>query len=129
MTTSTNLMIGTISLSSIHLLLSFIVLVAMIVKPSIVKVSYLRYLLMVSIAVNFIIFILCFNCKQKDQQSEIHNRLMNTCLGLSLIHMIVSFLMLNFIDNDEIVIGFLVASVVINSIIIQQSNECKNLEH
>lgn len=124
-----SLMIGTISLASIHLILSFVLFIVLLSKPDIIKPNYITIFLFVSMLVNFIIFCLCLACRNSsDKVSSEHNSLMNTCLALSLIHFIISFIMINFVKSTDIIIVFLFVSAVINSLIIYQSNKCKNLE-
>ena len=123
------LMIGTITLSSIHLILSSVLFIILLYKPNIASVKYIEYFLYISLIVNFILFwlfIACRNLGAKD--TKLHNSLMNTCIALSFIHIIVSFLMLNFTTSDTVLLAFLAASIIINGIIIHQSNKCKNLE-
>ena len=130
MLSHTNLMIGTISLSSLHLTLSLILFVILLTRPNIIEENYIKIFLMASIVINFIIYFLCLSCKNSNSvvESE-HNSLMNTCMMLSLLHFIISFLMINFADNNDIILIFLVLSIVVNGLIIDKSNKCKNLEN
>jgi hypothetical protein len=123
-------MIGTISLSSLHLTLSLILFVILLTRPNIIEENYIKIFLMASIVINFIIYFLCLSCKNSNSvvESE-HNSLMNTCMMLSLLHFIISFLMINFADNNDIILIFLVLSIVVNGLIIDKSNKCKNLEN
>jgi len=124
-----SLMIGTISLASIHLTLSLVLFIVLLSKPDIIKPNYITIFLFVSMLVNFIIFCLCLACRNSGtKDTKLHNNLMNTCLALSLIHFIISFIMINFVKSTDIIIVFLFVSSVVNSLIIYQSNECKNLE-
>jgi len=124
-----SLMIGTISLASIHLTLSLVLFIVLLSKPDIIKPNYITIFLFVSMLVNFIIFCLCLACRNSGtKDTKLHNNLMNTCLALSLIHFIISFIMINFVKSTDIIIVFLFVSSVVNSLIISQSNECKNLE-
>lgn len=124
-----SLMIGTISLASIHLTLSLVLFIVLLSKPDIIKPNYITIFLFVSMLVNFIIFCLCLACRNSGtKDTKLHNNLMNTCLALSLIHFIISFIMINFVKSNDIIIVFLFVSSVVNSLIISQSNECKNLE-
>jgi hypothetical protein len=124
-----SLMIGTISLASIHLSLSLVLFIVLLSKPDIIKPNYITIFLFVSMLVNFIIFCLCLACRNLGtKDTKLHNNLMNTCLALSLIHFIISFIMINFVKSTDIIIVFLFVSAVVNSLIIYQSNTCKNLE-
>jgi hypothetical protein len=124
-----NLMTGAITLSSIHLALSSILFIALIAKPNIVRVKYIEYFLYISLIVNIILFGLFIACRNLGtEDTKLHNSLMNTCIALSFIHIMVSFLMLNFTNSDGVLLAFLAASIAINGIIINQSTKCKNLE-
>ena len=124
-----NLMTGAVTLSSIHLVLSSVLFIALIAKPNIVKEKYIDYFLYISIIVNFILFCLFIACRNLGtKDTKLHNSLMNTCIALSFIHIMVSFLMFNFTTSDGVLLAFLAASIAINGTIINQSNKCKNLE-
>jgi hypothetical protein len=125
----TNLMIGTISLSSLHLALSLLLFSLILTSPNIITENYVKIFLIVSIVVNCIIYFLCLSCKNSNSAVESeHNSLMNTCMMLSLLHFIISFLMINFANNKDIILVFLAVSAVVNGSIVFTSNKCKNLE-
>jgi hypothetical protein len=123
-----SLMIGTISLASIHLTLSLVLFIVLLSKPNIIKTTYITIFLFVSILVNFIIFCLCLACKNSgSKDTKLHNDLMDTCLAFSAIHFILSCIMINFVKYTDFITIFLFVSVVVNILIINQSNRCKNL--
>ena len=124
-----SLMIGTISLASIHLALSVVLFTVLLIEPAIVKPNYINIFIYISILVNFIIFFLCIACKNSSNTSSAGlNNLMDKCMGLSLLHFVVSLLMLNFVTSNNIIIVFLLISIIVNNLIINTSNQCKNLE-
>ena len=123
-----SLMIGTISLASIHLILSFVLFIVLLSKPDIIKPNYITIFLYISLLVNFIIFCLCFACQNLSTKGSEHSKLMITCMGLSLLHFVLSMAMLNFVENYTNITLFLSASIIVNGLIIYQSNKCKNLE-
>ena len=119
---------GTIWLSSIHLILSFLLFIILLSKPDIVKQNYIKIFLYISLLFNFIIFWLFFACKTLGSEGSRHNKLMLDCMVLSLLHFVLSIFILINIENYNFIIVFLVASISINSLIIYESNKCKNLE-
>lgn len=127
--TSSNLMIGSTTLSSIHLVLSLVLFTVLLLNPNIITPKYIEIFIYVSIIVNLGVFIFCYRCKNSgNTESPEHHKLMNTCIILSTLHIILSLLMLNYVTSNNIIIVFLFISIVVNSLIIDTSNKCKNLE-
>lgn len=128
MSTHTDLMNSTIGFSSTHLILSFLLFIILLSKPDIVKENYIKIFIYISLLFNFIIFWLFFACKTLSSEGSRHSKLMIGCMVLSLVHFVLSIITLINIENYNFIIAFLLASIFINSLIIYESNNCKNLE-
>ena len=67
---TSNLMIGSITLSSIHLILSLVLLFTLILNPNIIKPNYIEIFLYISMIVNVGIFIFCWRCKYSNDENS-----------------------------------------------------------
>lgn len=129
---TSNLMIGSITLSAIHLILSLILFQSLIINPRFLNQNqdYIQSFIYISMIFNIGIFIFCWRCKNSHtEMSDEHTKLMNLCIILSAIHFFASFLMLSSTSSSLIMSIFLVVSIIINSLIIYLSNACNTLYH